>query len=345
VKRPTIADIARRAGVTKSAVSFALNGRPGVSQTTRARILAIAEELGWQPSSAARALSDGRAGALGLVVDRPARTLGIEPYFTQLISGIEGELAARDVALLLQLTADRAAQLGSYRRWWAERRVDGVFLVDLQVDDARIELLKELGMPAIVVGGPRGLAGLPGAWNDEEGAVRAVVEYLAALGHRRIARVAGPPELWHTAMRTEVFEAKAAELGLSPVTVPTDYTGEQGARATRSLVASAEPPTAIVYDNDVMALAGLSVAAEMGVSVPDRLSLVAWDDSVLCRLVHPPLTAVSLDIAGYGARVARLLLDQIAGAAPESVCHATPVLVPRGSTAPPRARGRAGVRR
>jgi DNA-binding LacI/PurR family transcriptional regulator len=226
VKRPTIADIARRAGVTKSAVSFALNGRPGVSQTTRARILAIAEELGWQPSSAARALSDGRAGALGLVVDRPARTLGIEPYFTQLISGIEGELAARDVALLLQLTADRAAQLGSYRRWWAERRVDGVFLVDLQVDDARIELLKELGMPAIVVGGPRGLAGLPGVWNDEAGAVRAVVEYLAALGHRRIARVAGPPELWHTAMRTEVFEARAAELGLSPPTVPTDYTGE-----------------------------------------------------------------------------------------------------------------------
>ena len=76
----------------------------------------------------------------------------------------------------------------------------------------------------------------------------------------------------------------------------------------------------------------------MGVAVPERLSLVAWDDSVLCQLVHPPLTAVSLDIAAYGARVARLLLDQVAGGAPESVCHATPVLVPRGSTAPPRDR-------
>ncbi|HEX6468337.1 MAG TPA: LacI family DNA-binding transcriptional regulator [Streptosporangiaceae bacterium] len=340
MKRPTIADIARRAGVTKSAVSFALNGRPGVSQATRARILAIAEELGWQPSSAARALSDGRAGALGLVVDRPARTLGIEPYFTQLISGIEGELAARDVALLLQVTADREAQLGSYRRWWAERRVDGVFLVDLQVDDARIALLKELGMPAIVIGGPQGLAGLPGVWNDEVGTVRSVVEYLAALGHRRIARVAGLPELWHTVTRTEAFEATAGELGVTPITVPTDYTGEQGARATRSLLASVEPPTAIVYDNDVMALAGLSVAAEMGVPVPERLSLVAWDDSVLCQLVHPPLTAVSLDIAAYGARVARLLLDQVTGEAPQSVCHVTPVLVPRGSTAPPRRRMR-----
>jgi DNA-binding LacI/PurR family transcriptional regulator len=336
VKRPTIADIARRAGVTKSAVSFALNGRPGVSQATRDRILAIAEELGWQPSSAARALSDGRAGALGLVVDRPASTLGIEPFFMQLISGIEGELAARDIALLLQVTADRAAQLASYRRWWAERRVDGVFLVDLHIDDARVELLKELGLPAIVIGGPQGLAGLPGVWNDDVSAERGVVEYLAALGHRRIARVAGLPELWHTAVRTEAFETVAAELGVTPITVTTDYTGEQGARATRSLLASADPPTAITYDNDIMAVAGLSVAAEMGIAVPERLSLVAWDDSVLCRLVHPPLTAVSLDIAAYGAHVARRLLDLVDGGVAESVCSSTPVLVPRGSTAPPR---------
>ena len=93
MKRPTIADIARRAGVTKAAVSFALNGQPGVSAATRERILAIADEIGFQPSSAARALSDGRAGAFGLIIDRPARTLGVEPFFMQLISGIQAELS------------------------------------------------------------------------------------------------------------------------------------------------------------------------------------------------------------------------------------------------------------
>lgn len=335
MKPPTIADIALRAGVTKTAVSFALNGRPGVSDTTRARIFAIAEELGWQPSSAARALSDGRAGALGLVVDRPARTLGVEPFFMQLISGIEAELAACDVALLLQVTADHAAQLATYRRWWAERRVDGVFLVDLHVDDARVELLTSLGLPAIVIGGPEGLAGLPGVWNDEVAAVRSVVEYLGALGHRRIARVAGLPELRHTASRTAAFEAVTGELDMTPITVGTDYTGEEGARATRSLLASATPPTAIVYDNDIMAVAGLAVAAEMGVRVPERLSIVAWDDSVLCRLVHPPLTAVNVDIPAYGSAVARRLLDLVSGGQDAgSVCNATPVLVPRASTAP-----------
>src|SRR6204780_5994661 len=91
VKRQTIADIASRAGRTKAAVSFALNGQPGVSAATRERILAIAREIGFQPNSPARALSDGRAGAFGLIIDRPARTLGVEPFFTQLMSGIQAD--------------------------------------------------------------------------------------------------------------------------------------------------------------------------------------------------------------------------------------------------------------
>ena len=138
MKRPTITDIAQRAGVTKAAVSFALNGQPGVSAATRERILAIAEEIGFQPSSAARALTAGKAGAFGLVIDRPARTLGIEPFFMQLISGIQAELAAHQVTLLFTMAEDTDAEIELYRQWWAQRRVDGVFVVDLQVDDRRI---------------------------------------------------------------------------------------------------------------------------------------------------------------------------------------------------------------
>src|SRR6202051_1497224 len=100
MKRPTIADIAQRAGVTKAAVSFALNGQPGVSAATRGRILAIAEEIGFQPNSAARALSAGKTGAFGLVIDRPANLLGIEPWFMQFIAGIQAELSGGHTALL-----------------------------------------------------------------------------------------------------------------------------------------------------------------------------------------------------------------------------------------------------
>src|SRR5690625_1171294 len=102
MRRPTIVDIARSAGVSKGAVSCALNGRPGVSDTTRSRILQIAGQLGWAPSSAARALSDGRAGAIGLIIDRPALVLGTETFFMRFLAGIQEELADGGTALMLQ---------------------------------------------------------------------------------------------------------------------------------------------------------------------------------------------------------------------------------------------------
>ncbi|WP_437509064.1 LacI family DNA-binding transcriptional regulator [Sorangium sp. So ce1099] len=336
MKRPTITDIAWRAGVSKGAVSYALNGRPGVSEPTRERILAIAAEMGWQPSNAARALSDGRAGAVGLVIDRPAHTLGIEPFFMQLISGIEAELAEKAEALLLKVTEDRQAEVDTYRRWWAERRVDGVILVDLCDGDPRVKLIEELRLPAVVIGGPAGKGQLSGVWSDDASAMRAVVDYLAALGHRSIARVAGPAEFLHTAIRTKAFNAAARQRRLDRVvTVHADYTGEAGGQATRRLLAGAAPPTAIVYDNDVMAVAALAVAQEMRVPVPERLSIVAWDDSALCQLVHPALTAVRRNIAEHGARAAALLLRLVAGEPIADAECSAPTLATRGSTAPP----------
>ncbi len=336
MKRATIADIARAAGVSKGAVSYALNGRPGVSEATRARILGVAEQFGWHPSSAARALSDGRAGVLGLIVDRPARTLGIESFFMQLISGIEATLSERSIGLLLQVTDDRTAELAAYRRWWAQRNVDGVIVVDLACDDPRVGLLEQLQMPAVVVGGPRGLGTLPGVWSDDRSAVIAVIEYLAALGHRRIARVAGFDHFWHTRLRTEALQEAALRLDIADVaTVHTDYTGEAGAHVTRTLLARRPAPTAIIYDNDVMAVAGVSVAHEMGVAVPHQLSIVAWDDSPLCQLTHPQLSAVSRDIVAFGTHAADRLLRLIAGDEVDSFEDAAAVFVPRGSTAPP----------
>lgn len=335
VKRPTIADIARRAGVTKAAVSYALNGRPGVSEATRRRIVGIATELGWQPSSAARALSDGRADALGLVVDRPARTLGVEPFFNRLISGIESVLSAKGIALMLQMTENQYEEIEIYRRWRAQNRVDGVLVVDLAVVDARVPALEELRLPAVVIGGPEGVGGLPSVWTDDAAAQRAVVDYLVALGHRRIARVAGPARLYHTGVREAALAAAVRELRLPEiVTIGTDYSGEEGAAATRALLSRAPAPTAILYDNDVMAVAGLSVAAEMRVAVPAEVSMVAWDDSALCRLVHPRLSALGRDIAGYGATAAGLLLDLVDGGPVAPVQDATPRLLPRGSTGP-----------
>ncbi|WP_329108193.1 LacI family transcriptional regulator [Micromonospora sp. NBC_01699] len=336
MKRPTIADIARQAGVSKGAVSYALNGQPGVSETTRQRIIAIAREIGFNPNSAARALSGATANAVGLALRRPARILGIEPFFMELISGVEAELSARSYALTLQIVADPETEIAVYRRWWGERRIDGVLLCDLRVDDQRVPALEEMQLPTVVIGGPGHTGRLTSVWSDDAAALVETVEYLVALGHRRITRIGGLPGLLHTEIRTAAFTEVCRQLGLDRTrTVGSDYTGEEGARVTRRLLSSAERPTALIYDNDVMAIAGLSVAQEMGLSVPTDLSIVAWDDSPLCQLVHPSLTALSRDIPAYGAHAARHLLSAIAGTPITSYQDETPHLTPRGSTAPP----------
>ncbi|MFI6146708.1 LacI family DNA-binding transcriptional regulator [Streptomyces sp. NPDC051109] len=359
-RRPTIKDIARRAGVSESAVSFALNDRPGVSRDTRARIRRVAEELGWQPNSAARALSGERSGAVGLVLARPAQTLGVESFFLQLVSGIQEVLSAGRVALLFQVVDGIDGECAVYRRWWAERRVDGVLVVDPRTDDPRPELLAQLGLPAVVVGGaggttggasgpggsgpggsgPGGSGALSTVWADDARAMAQVVDHLCGLGHRRIAHIAGLPGLAHTARRMASLRAEAEARGLDPEhvrSVVTDYSDAEGAAATRRVLAEPEPPTALVYDNDVMAVAGIAVAAELGIAVPGRISMVAWDDSALCRVTHPRLTALVRDTAGFGRLAAEELLAVLAGSPPRARESERPRLEPRESTAPPAA--------
>lgn len=335
-KRPTISEIAARAGVSIGAVSYALNGRPGVSAETRRRIVQIADEIGWRPSVAARSLSGSRAHSVGLVIARPADTLGVEPFFMRFIAGLEGELSRQNIGLLLQVVDDHRAAIEAMRRCWAERRVDGMIVTDLWTQDSRIPVLEELGIPAVLVGGPRAESRLPSVWTDDTEAVTAAVDYLVALGHQRIARAAGLPSLEHTQVRISAFRAAIRAHDLAePQVIETDYTWEAGVRATRTLLSRRDRPTAIMYDNDVMAAAALNVAQEMNLAVPDDLSIVAGDDSTLCFLVRPALTALARDIQSYGVHTAKVMLDVIDGRSPTSQPDQPTRLLVRASTAAP----------
>jgi DNA-binding LacI/PurR family transcriptional regulator len=332
-ERVTIRDIAERAGVSKGAVSYALNGQPGVSENTRKRIVSIAQELGWYPNRAARALSAARADACGLIMARPAKTLALEPFFMEFIAGVESELAERSMALTIQLVGDIEEEADVYRRWWGEHRVDGVLMVDLRVADPRVDELNRLGLPAVVVGGPVPGGRLPAVWHDEKFVVVEAVRYLSALGHERIAHVAGVSEFVHTIQRTTAFRAAMEELGLEPEVITTDYSPESGARATRRLVSSPDPPTAIVFDSDLLAVTGLGVVQQMGFAVPEDISIVGWDDSLISQVVHPPLTAITRDIAGFGVLATKHLLAVIEGGAGD-LETTRGELTPRGSTGP-----------
>ncbi len=335
-RRPTIKDIARRAGVSESAVSFALNGRPGVSETTRARVRRVAEQVGWRPSTAARALSGEGAATIGLVLARPARMLGVESFFLQLISGVQQVLAQRRLGLLFQVVEDVTAECAMYRHWWAEHRVDGVLLVDPRSADPRPEVLESLGLPAVAIGGTEARPRLSAVSADDAGAMTSLVSHLYELGHRDIVHVAGLAGLAHTERRIASLRDEAGRLGLPHArSLTTDYSDAEGAAMTRRLLDEDAPPTAVIYDNDVMAAAGVAAAAERGLSVPGDVSIVSWEDSVLCRMVHPWLTALARDPVAFGRRAAQELTRLLDGSPSRTVRVPLPELLVRESTAAP----------
>ncbi|WP_308798110.1 LacI family DNA-binding transcriptional regulator [Agromyces silvae] len=334
-RRVTIADVAREAQTSTASVSYALNGRPGVSADTRERVLAVAERLGWSPTSAARSLAGARSGTIGLVLARDPRDLAVEPFYMQFIAGVESTLAPRSMGLLLEVAPNAAADVAAIRRWQRARRVDGVLLTDVVADDPRIAMLTAPGaLPALVVGDPCVAGGLTSVWTDDATAMRQAVDHLAALGHRRVTRFAAPGRYAYTAIRDSAFEGAARSAGLDHAIVRTDLSPESGATAARTVLASARPPTGLLFDNDVMAVAALTAAHDLGRSVPGDVSMIAWDDSMLCRLVTPALTALSHDVAALGAHAARRLLDAVDGAAAGAHQDATPTLRIRASTGP-----------
>ncbi len=313
-KRVTIATIAERAGVSKGAVSFALNNRPGVSAATRARVQQIARDLNWRPHQAARTLSGARSGVVGFVINRPARTLGTEAFFAELVAGIQSGLEASRTALNLIIAADLAQELETYQAWWHSQQVDAVVMIDPRVVDPRLELAASLGLPVVMIGSHPSPPGSPATiWIDDRQAGDKMFGYLHAIGHRRIAYVGGRAEYEHTILRRQALEACAAERGMdAAVTIPTDFSATQAVDAVHELLADREPPTAVVFDNDVMAVAGLGAAQEMGIAVPEQLSIATFDDSVLARLIRPALTALVRDTFRLGELAALTLLDQLA---------------------------------
>jgi DNA-binding LacI/PurR family transcriptional regulator len=329
-------DVAKRLGISKAAVSYALNGQPGVSAETRMRVLALSKELGWYASSSARALSGAETGVVGLVLSRPSDLLTIETFFIHFLSGVEQVLADRGSSLLLRVIGEHPeAETQTYERWWGERRVDGVILVDERADDVRLPAVERLGLPAVLCGGPIKGSMLPCLWTDHGADAKCVMEHLVGLGHRRIAHVSGPTRFVHERARRRGVRRAGRALGATVETLRAEYTGPQAAEVTHLLLDQPEPPTAIVYASDVMALAGLGVAASRGVAVPARLSVVSWDDSYLTTLVHPSVTALWRDTPAYGALAASVLLDLVDGRSRGRIQLPASTLRVRETTAPP----------
>jgi DNA-binding LacI/PurR family transcriptional regulator len=322
-RRPTIDDVARRAGVSSAAVSFAMNGRRGVGEATRARILEAAAELGWSPSAPARALSRARAGAVGLLLARPVDSLEGDPFFLRFLACVERGLARTDHALLLRvLDGDGPVDPAAYARLAAQGRVDGFLLTDVELSDPRIDVLAGAGLPVVVAGRPAGRCPFPALETRHAEGLATATAHLIGHGHTRIGFLGGLARHEFEQARLDAWRAELDRAGLEPGPVAFgDPAGPLEAGVT-----------ALVCTSDVLAAGALAAARARGIPVPGEHARTGFDDTSLAALSSPPLTSVRIDYAQFGEAAAATLLGAIAGAPPPGFEPAAPRLIVRAST-------------
>ena len=307
----SLADISRQAGVSIATASRVLNGSTHpVSDATRSRVLAAADELGYRPSELARALVKRTSRIIGVIVGDI-----VDPYFAEIARGVE-DVAARVGHLTMVCNADRRpeaelAHLGVLRDYHAA----GVVFAGSGYQHAAEEPALRAAVEELVDGGsvvvalaPRDLD-CPGVLVDNRGAARDATEHLLALGHRRIAFVEGPPGLHTSAHRLEGFRAAIEAGGGEPVVVPGGFEFEAGAAAAEVLMT--DLPDAVLAVNDEVAIGLLTALRRGGVDVPGRVSVAGIDDTRPARLVD--LTSVSLPLHALGEMAARVILEGAPG--------------------------------
>ncbi|AYN41166.1 LacI family transcriptional regulator [Streptomyces dangxiongensis] len=316
--RPTLEEVAARAGVGRGTVSRVINGSPRVSDVTRAAVEAAVAELGYVPNNAARALAANRTDAIALVVPEPETRFFAEPYFSDMLRGVGSELSDTEMQLVL-IFAGSDRERRRLAQYLAAHRVDGVLLVSVHADDPLPDLLARLEIPA-VISGPRSAAeSLTSVDSDNYGGARSAVEHLLSRGRRRIAHITGRPDVYGAQRRVDGYRAALRDAGHAAderLIETGDFTEEGGRRAMTVLLDRHPDLDAVFAGSDVMAAGARQVLREAGRRVPDDIALVGYDDSAIARHMDPPMTSVRQPIEEMGRAMIDLLLTDIADRRP-----------------------------
>ncbi|GGT10996.1 LacI family DNA-binding transcriptional regulator [Streptomyces atratus] len=313
--RPTLEEVAARAGVGRGTASRVINGSPRVSAHTREAVEAAVAELGYVPNRAARALAGNRTDAIALVVPEPETRFFAEPYFSDIVRGVGAALADTDMQLLLTLVgSDRERR--RLAQYLTAHRVDGVLLVSVHAGDPLPDLLEQLGMPAVMSGRRSASEPLASVDSDNFEGARAAVDHLISRGRRSIATITGRLDVYGARRRLDGYRKAVSAAGLGPdeqLIAPADFTEEGGAQAMRDLLARRPDVDAVFAASDVMAAGARQVLREAGRRIPDDVALIGFDDSAVARHMDPALTSVRQPIEEMGRTMARVLLQEIAG--------------------------------
>src|SRR5512139_2796178 len=306
--RLTIRDVAKHAGVSHQTVSRVINGDALVTPETRAKVEAAIAALGYQPNAIARSLAAGRTHMLACLA--PNLT---DYTFARIIEGAETECRQHGFFLISSSAPDEAAFAALINELVPSRRIEGLMVINPYIDQ-RTQHLPDT-IPTVFIGGhPRAGHDVAAITLDDYGAARSAVEHLIGLVHTRIAMITGPlvedcTQDRITGYRTSLVEAK---LKTDPaLIVEGDWAASSAPKATLKLMKLKQPPTAIFAQNDRMALGALRAARDLGLRVPEQLSVIGLDDMPLASYFDPPLTTMHQDMFAIGRTAAQLLVRAV----------------------------------
>jgi len=325
--RSTIYDIAKKAGVSPSTVSRALQDHPRIGIKTKARIQALAKEMGYVPSAVARGLKTNRSRALGVIVHRLE-----DPYLTDVLRGIEDTLHASGYSLYLAATQRIPDREQEVIQGMSERRVDGVIISSSHINLKRLRQLDQYGIPSVLINNQEMQEpDTCSVYNDEVYAMNQLLKHLIGLGHERIAYLGSPRAGRTNAKRQQGYEEALSQAGLK---LRKDYISngvngrpQGGAQGMRQLLDLEKMPTAVVCYNDMMAIGAIQTIHQAGLCVPNDISITGFDNVDLAAFVTPPLTTFAQPRYKLGQRAAKMMLQALNG---ESTSDQPQILILRG---------------
>ncbi len=336
--RVTISDVSEALGLTKSTVSRALNNYSDISESTRLRVRRMSEQMGYRPLSSAQAIRTGRSRSLGLVIQQADHD-AYRPFLAEFLAGISQGASAEGWTLTIASADSPEATIETIRTMIRDRKADGFILARTMLNDPRIALLREADVPFVLFGRSPDPVGC--AWHDVlgEDAMRDAVRHLAQLGHRKIGFINGGMHYNYGPLRLQGFLDGMAEIGLvpDPAHLRLDaVTAEAGAVASRAIMTTASPPTAIVCGVDMAALGVYRTAAELQLSIGSDLSVVGYDGIQEGTHLKPQLTTFAVDHTASGRRLSALLIRRIGGEDLETLRELVPATFrDRGSAGRP----------
>jgi DNA-binding LacI/PurR family transcriptional regulator len=331
MRRPTLEAVAARAGVSRATVSRVVNGSATVTPEIRAAVLRAIDQLGYVPNSAARSLVTQRTDSIALVVSEPpSRVFSDDPFFSIVVRAVSQELENSDKQVVLMLASSPAGH-ARVERYVAGGHVDGVILLSMHGSDPLPAALARTSVPVVSHGRPISTLPLPYCDCDNVGGARAAILHLLERGRRRIATIAGPPDMTAALDRLTGYREVLSGTDRRSLAAMGDFTRESGAAAMRQLLEDDPGLDAVFAASDLMAIGALHALRKAGRRVPDDVAIVGFDDIEAARFTDPPLTTVRQPIVEVARAIVRRLLTPENGHASEPLTLPTELIV-RDST-------------